>query len=138
MEKKDMLVSIVVITFYLLFWNMFLESDLKDYLQYKKDMGKYEVENVKVEETRSRYRSHSKYGDFYYYDYSGTRRKGTVCLNYNEQKGDYIAVAFDEYKMYIRPIVTVSGGGIFDYFILVCVGVVIIKSFIKQYNGEQL
>lgn len=123
---------VVIVVFYIALWKMIICVDIGDYLKYKADTSKYNIMEVRVEKKKSPTFAHHDVAIFYYNDKYGVEQEGRTYLNYNEHVGDYIEVAFDEHMAYVRPVITISVGGIFDYAILIFVGIGSIYTFVKQ------
>lgn len=138
MKRIETIILIVILMGYIGFWYMLICIDTEDYFSFKKNENKYNIIEVKVEERIGKSSSHSRTAIFYYNDQYGIKQQGVINLNYNEKVGDYVEVAFDENMNYLRPIMTISIGGMFDYAILIFVGIAFFREWKKEKDAEKI
>lgn len=130
------LVCFIVIGIYILYSD--INSDIGDYLQYTENPEKYQIQTVKIESIRSEYRMHTDTATIYFLDKYGVYKQDWVYVNYDENVGDYIEIAVDEHGRVIRPIITVSEGGILGYIFWLVGAIAFFRMLVDLFKGNRL
>lgn len=131
-EKKD---GIIVLLGYLCIVCIFLYLDFGGFVKYKMHSEEYQVLKVKIIDTNIYAKKHSDTAYFYYYD-NGERKRGATSLNYNEKKGDYIDIAFDENMNYVRTQIALSITGMWHWLMGIIIGIGLLHIEYKTFKKE--
>lgn len=134
-KKKEIKDFIIVLLGYLCFVCFCLYFDVNDFVKYKMNSERYQVLKVKIEDTVIRPGGDRNTAYFYYYD-NDERKRGVTKLNYNERKGDYIDVAFDDNMHYVRTQITVSSNELWDWVLIIIIGIGLLYIGYKTFKKE--